>query len=103
MGFTCYLWNIDRTLWIAQRLKEELAGRGIALTHFAVAWILANRNVSTVIAGPRTFEQWTDYFGALQVAVSAADEALVDSLVPCGHPSTPGYNDPQYPIIGRRV
>lgn len=23
VGFTCYLWNIDRTLWIAQRLKER--------------------------------------------------------------------------------
>lgn len=22
VGFTCYLWNIERTLWIAQRLKE---------------------------------------------------------------------------------
>ncbi|HEV3021138.1 MAG TPA: radical SAM protein, partial [Pirellulales bacterium] len=22
VGFTCYLWNIDRTLWIASRLKE---------------------------------------------------------------------------------
>jgi radical SAM superfamily enzyme YgiQ (UPF0313 family) len=21
VGFTCYLWNIDRTIWIAQRLK----------------------------------------------------------------------------------
>ncbi len=24
VGFTCYLWNIERTLWIAQRLKERL-------------------------------------------------------------------------------
>lgn len=23
VGFTCYLWNIDRTLWIASRLKER--------------------------------------------------------------------------------
>lgn len=23
VGFTCYLWNIDRTLWIAQRLKQQ--------------------------------------------------------------------------------
>jgi radical SAM superfamily enzyme YgiQ (UPF0313 family) len=23
VGFTCYLWNIERTLWIAQRLKER--------------------------------------------------------------------------------
>ena len=28
-------------------------------------------------------------------------EELVDSLVATGHPSTPGYNDPAYPIEGR--
>jgi hypothetical protein len=33
----------------------------------------------------------------------AADEALVDSFVKPGHPSTPGYNDPQYPLNGRVV
>ena len=32
---------------------------------------------------------------------TAEDEALVDSLVQPGHPSTPGYNDPAYPLNGR--
>ena len=32
----------------------------------------------------------------------AEDEALVDSLVRPGHPSTPGYSDPRYPLFGRR-
>ena len=31
------------------------------------------------------------------------DEALVDSLVHPGHPSTPGYSDPAYPLYGRRL
>jgi hypothetical protein len=35
--------------------------------------------------------------------LDAADEALVDSLVPPGHPSTPGYTDPAYPLVGRPV
>ena len=35
-------------------------------------------------------------------AVVGEDEKLVDSLVTPGHPSTPGYNDPQYPFFGRR-
>ena len=33
----------------------------------------------------------------------SADEALADRLVSPGHPSTPGYNDPAYPIEGRPV
>ena len=31
----------------------------------------------------------------------AEDEALANSLVTPGHPSTPGFNDPAYPIEGR--
>jgi len=30
-----------------------------------------------------------------------ADEALIDAMVTPGHPSTPGYNDPAYPLEGR--
>lgn len=31
VGFTCYLWNIERTLWIARRIKELDAGVQIML------------------------------------------------------------------------
>jgi aryl-alcohol dehydrogenase-like predicted oxidoreductase len=70
---------------------------------FALAWMWANEIVSSVVAGPRTLEQWQDYVGALGASWTADDEALVDSLVKPGHPSTPGYNDPQYPFHGRIV
>jgi aryl-alcohol dehydrogenase-like predicted oxidoreductase len=91
----------EESLAIAQKLKAHCAKKGVALQHFATAWVLANKAVSSAIAGPRTYEQWTDYFGALDVALDAADEALVDSLVAPGHPSTPGYNDPAYPLPAR--
>lgn len=89
------------SLAIAQTLQAHCAQRGLALSHFATAWVLANAAVSSVIAGPRTLAQWQDYRGALEVSISADDEALVDSLVSPGHPSTPGYNDPAYPLNGR--
>lgn len=91
----------DESLAIAQTLKAHCETRGVALAHFATAWVLANRAVSSVIAGPRTLAQWQDYFAAVDCSISAEDEALVDSLVPPGHPSTPGYTDPQYPLNGR--
>ena len=68
---------------------------------FAIGWVLANRIVSSVIAGPRTLDQWKAYLGALGKPFDAEDEALVDSFVSPGHPSTPGYNDPAYPLTGR--
>jgi aryl-alcohol dehydrogenase-like predicted oxidoreductase len=89
------------SLLIAEKLKAHAEARGVSLVHWATAWVLNNAAVASVIAGPRTFEQWTGYFGALEYAWSPEDEALVDSLVPAGHPSTPGFNDPAYPIEGR--
>ena len=91
----------EESLVIAQALKAYCDQRPTALTHFATAWVLANKAVSAVIAGPRTLLQWQDYFGALDYTVSAEDEVLVDKLVSPGHPSTAGYNDPAYPIEGR--
>ncbi|MEQ1518756.1 MAG: aldo/keto reductase [Usitatibacteraceae bacterium] len=93
----------DESLVIAQALQRHCEKKKIALTHFATAWVLANKGVSAVIAGPRTLAQWIDYFGALDVAITAEDEALVDSLVKPGHPSTPGYTDPVYPLDTGRL
>jgi len=93
----------QESLAIAQRLKEHAQARGITLAQFATAWVLANRAISSVIAGPRTLAQWQDYFPALEFAFGADDEALVDSLVAPGHPSTPGFTDPAYPLVGRSL
>jgi aryl-alcohol dehydrogenase-like predicted oxidoreductase len=89
------------SLVIAQRLKAHAEAKGLTLAQFATAWVLANPAIPSVIAGPRTLAQWQDYAPALDYTVSAEDEALVDSLVTPGHPSTPGFNDPAYPLNGR--
>jgi aryl-alcohol dehydrogenase-like predicted oxidoreductase len=100
--------RIQQTEWrpeslaIAQQLRKHAEARGTTILHFAVAWLLANRNISSVIAGPRTLAQWSDYFAALDFEWSNDDEAIVDSLVATGHSSTPGYSDPAYPVRGRR-
>jgi len=75
----------------------------VTLAQWATAWVLANQAISSVIAGPRTLAQWQDYLPALGYNWAADDEALVNGLVAPGHPSTPGFNDPAYPLIGRVV
>ncbi len=91
----------EESLQIAQQLKVHAEGQGISLAQFACSWVLANPVVSSVIAGPRTLAQWQDYLPALDYVLTAEDEALVDRLVKPGHPSTPGYTDPAYPLNGR--
>ena len=89
------------SLHIAQTLAEHARSRSITPGQFAFAWVLNNRLVTGAIGGPRTEAQWADYMGALDYRFTPEDEALVDRLVTPGHPSSPGYNDPAYPLEGR--
>ncbi len=90
------------SLAIAEKIKAQAQRRGMSAGQFALNWVLNSGAVTSVLAGPRTMEQWTEYLGALGHAFGAEDEALVGALVAPGHPSTPGFNDPRYPITGRR-
>jgi len=89
------------SLEIAQKVKAHAEARGMSAGQFAVNWVLNNALVTAAIVGPRTESQLDDYLGALAHRFTAEDEALIDGLVASGHPSTPGYNDPSYPIEGR--
>ncbi len=93
----------EESMVLAQKIKAHAEKRGMTAGQFALNWVLNNRLVSSVLAGPRTMEQWDGYLGALKHAFSVEDEALVDGLVAAGHPSTPGYSDPKYPLSGRPV
>jgi aryl-alcohol dehydrogenase (NADP+) len=89
------------SLAIAQQLKVRAEELGMSASQFAVAWVLGNRLVTSVICGPRTEEQLGDYIGALDRRLTADCETMVDGLVVPGHPSTPGYRDPMEPMEGR--
>ena len=91
----------EESLRIAQEMAARARAKGVTPGQFALAWVLNNRLVTGLVTGPRTLAQWDEYVGALGVRLDAEDEALVDRLVPAGHPSTPGYNDPAYPLEGR--
>jgi len=86
---------------LAQRIKAHAEARGRTALQFALQWVLNNALVQSVIAGPRTPEQWNEYLAALDAPFGPEDEALVNELVVPGHPSTPGFTDPIYPVLGR--
>lgn len=92
----------QENLEIAQKVKKRAAAQGCKPGDLAVNWVLNNALVTSVLAGPRTIGQWKDYLGALKYDFTDDDEAFFDALVPAGHPSTPGYSDPEYPLTGRQ-
>jgi aryl-alcohol dehydrogenase-like predicted oxidoreductase len=89
------------SLTLAQEIQSYAQQHGITSAELVLAWVLNNQYVSAVIGGPRTLEQWHGYLNGLQYRFTSDDEALFDRLVPPGHPSTPGYTDPAYPVTGR--
>jgi aryl-alcohol dehydrogenase (NADP+) len=91
----------DDSLRMAQAIAAHAQKRGMTAGEFAFNWVLNNRYVTSVVAGPRTLEQWSGYMDSFKHKFSAEDEALVDGLVAPGHPSTQFYTDPIYPVTGR--
>lgn len=88
---------------IAQKIKKHAAKKGMTSGQWAFNWVLANPLVTSVLAGPRTFEHWEGYMSGLEHADkwTEKDEVFMDKMVAPGHPSTPGYSDPKYPFTGR--
>ncbi|MCH8292962.1 aldo/keto reductase [Candidatus Poribacteria bacterium] len=91
----------DESFEVAQELKPLAEVHGKTLTQFALAWVLANPIITSVIIGPRTMEQLKDNLGCLDCVLSQADEEAIDQLVSPGEHTGKGYNDPSYPVTGR--
>jgi aryl-alcohol dehydrogenase-like predicted oxidoreductase len=90
------------TFRLVEKVKKRIAKRGMSPTEFAIAWVLNNAIVTSVIAGPRTLAQFKEYISAAGHKLTAADEAFVDGMVAPGHFSTPNFIDPRYPPSGRK-
>ena len=78
----------------ALQIAAHAEARGMTAGQFALLWVLANRHVTSAIAGPRTEDQWRECLAAPERGLDAEDEAFVSHLVAPGQPSTPGYLDP---------
>ena len=92
----------NASLDIAQEITLHCQSRNIAASQFAIAWCLANRNITSTIIGPRTLKQFQDNLAALDVEILPDDEQLVDNLVPPGEHSGHGFQDPAFPVEGRQ-
>lgn len=87
---------------VIEALAAHSEKRGVSMVDLAIQWVLNNKLISSVIAGPKTLDQWTSYLGALKTKFNAEDEKLVNSLVSSGHPATPGLIWSRHPPFGRK-
>ena len=97
VGFTCYLWNIERTLWIAQRLKQSEPGLRVLLGGPEVTadnpWVLQHPAVDYAIIGEGE-QTLAELLAALR---QSADPALA---IPGLHKAGGGLPPRRVPLVG---
>ena len=82
--------NKDRAFDIIDAMRPMADARGVSVAQIAIAWLLHQRVVTSVIVGARRVEQLTDNIAACDVELSADDLAALDaaSKLP---PEYPGW------------
>jgi len=65
--------------------------KGCTPAQLSLAWIAQQPGVTGPVVGPRTFEQFQDLLGALQVSFTTEDFARLDQVAPPGRAIVPCY------------
>ena len=79
----------DRADAIVEVMREIAAGRGASVAQVALAWVLANPVVTSVIIGARRMSQLEDNLGAVELELSEAELCELDeaSRLPLEYPA----------------
>ena len=80
----------ERTYAILDAMTPMAAGRDVPVGRIALAWLLAQRHVTSVLFGARTLAQLDDNVAAVSVTLSA-DELVVLDKVSALPPEYPGW------------
>ena len=85
------------------QLQALAAEAGLPLTHLATAFVRSHPAVTSVIIGPRTFEQVEDLLAGADVVLSEDILDRIDAIVPPGTELNPADNYlADHPAIGDR-
>jgi len=82
--------NRDRAFDIIDVMRPVAQAHGVSIARIAIAWLLHQRVVTSVIVGARRVEQLTDNIAACDVALSETDLAMLDEASRLA-PEYPGW------------
>ena len=81
------------------RLAEIAAGKGITQSQLAVAWALAKSPYIVPVIGARTRAQLSESLAALEVALTSAEIAAIESAVPAEAVAGTRYDAHQMQVL----
>lgn len=70
----------DRAFDAIEVMRAMAGEKGCTVAQIAIAWLLAQKVVTSVILGAKRVDQLTDTIGACEVALSAEDLAALDEV-----------------------
>lgn len=76
--------DADDNFTVLEKLAPLAEKLGIPFARFAMAWVLQNPDITSVICGPRTLEHLDDNLASLDVELDSDTLAAVDEIVPPG-------------------
>jgi aryl-alcohol dehydrogenase-like predicted oxidoreductase len=84
--------NLERNLALVDALERIAAAKAATVPQLAMAWVLSRGGDVVPLAGARTRAQLADLLGALELELTAADLAAIESAVPPGAAAGDRYN-----------
>ena len=81
----------ERVFDVVEGLEPIAKAKGVTLSQFSLAWVMAQPGVTSAIIGPRTMEQLEDNLKAAEIEITDEDREAVDALVPPGGMVSPFY------------
>jgi aryl-alcohol dehydrogenase-like predicted oxidoreductase len=85
--------NFDRNLQLVERVREMAEVKACTPGQLALAWLVAQGDDVVPIPGTKRRTYLEENVAALDVAISPADLARLDELLPVGSVSGPRYED----------
>jgi aryl-alcohol dehydrogenase-like predicted oxidoreductase len=81
------VWDCDlneAVYHLLDEITEIIEEKSCTMSQFALAWLMAQPRITSVIIGPRTTEQLKENLGALHVKLTKSDLQRIDALVEPG-------------------
>jgi aryl-alcohol dehydrogenase-like predicted oxidoreductase len=91
--------NRERNSQLIDVLRRIAAGKGLAPSQLAIAWVLAKGKTIVPVIGARTRTQLTESLGALQVTLSPAELSEIEEAVPASAVAGTRYDEQQMKML----
>ena len=91
--------NRERNQRVLETLRKMATEKGVSTSQLAIAWVLAKGTTIVPLIGARTRLQLTESLGALQVAHTPGEIALIEEAIPASAVAGTRYDEHQMRIL----